>query len=82
MQTSKTLVIDGTEAKRASTTNFMPSFREIILSGRKALKALKAFKPCKLDEFAESALAKIGDKSSMRETVTTKKSKMFHVECK
>ena len=54
MQTSKTLVMEGTEAKRASTTNFMPSFREIILSGRNALKALKAFKPCKLYEFEVS----------------------------
>ncbi len=42
--TSSTLVIDGIEAIKAITTNFIPSLFEITLSGLKALNALKAFK--------------------------------------
>ena len=40
--TTSTLVIEGMDANRAFTTNFMPSFLEIILNGLNALKALKA----------------------------------------
>ena len=35
-------VMFGIEARRALTINFIPLFLEIILSGRKALNALKA----------------------------------------
>jgi len=42
--TSKTLPIDGREARRAITTNLMPSFLDITLRGLKALMALKALR--------------------------------------
>ena len=41
--TSNTLDIDGIDAMSAITTSFMPSSFEMTLSGRNALKALKAF---------------------------------------
>lgn len=41
--TSMTFAMDGSEARRAFTIRRMPSFREIILRGLRALKALRAF---------------------------------------
>lgn len=43
-QTIVTLVIDGSEDNRAVTISFIPGLRDIILSGLRARKALKAFK--------------------------------------
>jgi len=43
-QTIVTFVIDGNEDNRAVTMSFIPGLREIILSGRRARRALKAFK--------------------------------------
>ena len=38
-----TFVIEGSELRRAVTTNLMPLFREITLKGLSARKALNAF---------------------------------------
>ena len=43
-QTRITFAIDGIDAIKAVTTNFIPSSFEITLSGLRALKALNAFK--------------------------------------
>lgn len=47
-QTMVTFVMDGSDDRRAFTISFIPWFREIILSGRKALRALKAFSDYRL----------------------------------
>ena len=44
MQTINTFFIAGIEAKSAFTTSFKPSFLEIILRGRRALRALSDFR--------------------------------------
>jgi hypothetical protein len=71
--TSKTLVIEGRDAKRALTTNFMPSFLEIILRGLSALNALSALRAYSCC-ISISAIMKT--RSNM-EAVTTKASSMF-----
>jgi hypothetical protein len=43
-QMRSTFVIEGKEARRALTTNLMPSSLDIIRSGLRPLKALNAFK--------------------------------------
>ena len=43
LQTIVTLVIDGSEDSRALTISFIPLFLEIIRSGLRALRALRAF---------------------------------------
>jgi hypothetical protein len=47
-QTAATFVMLGMEAKRAFTMSFIPLFREIILSGLSARRALRALIYCKL----------------------------------
>jgi hypothetical protein len=47
-QTIVTFVIEGKEDNKAFTISFMPLFLEIILNGLSALRALNAFKDCKL----------------------------------
>jgi hypothetical protein len=49
VQTIVTLVIEGKEASRAFTISFIPWFLEIILSGLRALRALKALSDYKLE---------------------------------
>lgn len=39
-----TFVMDGNDDNSAVTISFIPGLREIILSGRRARNALKAFK--------------------------------------
>ena len=70
-QTSMTLTIAGIAEKRAFTTNFKPSFLLTTLKGRRALKALSAFKLLR-------AYPPLGKNISMRLAQTTKKSRIFH----
>lgn len=69
-QTSKTFDMEGIEAIRAMTTNFIPSSLEITLSGLKARNDLKAFSN---DIVVMSTPANIKAKST-KEATTTKKS--------
>jgi hypothetical protein len=46
-QTKSTFVIEGIDARRAFTTNFIPSSLEMTLNGLNALSALNAFKAYK-----------------------------------
>jgi nucleosome binding factor SPN SPT16 subunit len=43
-QTRSTFFIEGRDARRAFTTNRIPSFLDITRNGLKALSALRAFK--------------------------------------
>jgi len=73
VQTSSTLVIDGIDARRAFTTNLIPSSLAIILNGLKALNALRAFKDyrdCILTPATKNA-------RSSKEKITTKASRRF-----
>ena len=76
-QTMSTLDMEGIEAKRAFTTNFIPSFLEIILSGLNALKALRAFKDLSCPVSTEFVF-RIRTKTSKRLAETTTKSSIFH----
>ena len=68
--TSKTFDMEGIEAMRAMTTNFIPSSFEMTLSGLKARNDLKALSN---DIVVISTLANINAKST-NEATTTKKS--------
>lgn len=74
-QTSNTFVIEGSDANKAFTTNLIPSFLLITLRGLKARSALNDLRAysCYI-----SMPITIKDKSII-ETVTTNKSKQFHV---
>ena len=71
--TSNTFVIDGNDAVRAITTSFIPSSFEITLKGRKALRALKAFK----DQNPVRSIFVIKNTKSIAEQITTRKSSQF-----
>jgi 5S rRNA maturation endonuclease (ribonuclease M5) len=49
-----TFVIEGKEDKSAVTISFIPGFLEIILSGLRALSALKALRDYRLEAIFES----------------------------
>jgi hypothetical protein len=75
-QTSSTFVIDGSEARRAFVTSLIPSFLEIILSGLRALKALRAFNACKDCRLTPLILVN----RSIRDATTTKASNKFQYD--
>jgi hypothetical protein len=74
--TSKTLPIEGRDAKRALTTSLIPSFRDIILSGRRARNALKAL----IADNYYISNPDIAKTKSIRDARTTKASSIFHGE--
>lgn len=54
-QTIATFDIEGIDDRRALTISFIPLFLEIILSGRRALNALKAFTDWRLEPMLEAS---------------------------
>jgi hypothetical protein len=72
-QTSSTLVIEGSDARRALVTSRMPSFLEIILRGLSALNDLRAFRAYRDYMLIPLILVM----RSRREAATTKASSKF-----